>query len=201
MIPGEILPAVGEIVLNKDRAAISLSVANTGDRPIQVGSHYHFAETNGALAFDRKAALGYRLNGDKRRLWWRVLPQVQDLQLKPGRRGTRHDALGHKPAAVAHIDALARADSPHGRRVPALVPVEQHARADGRSGHRVGQEDRQRHVSPLSLLEGVPDAADRGIDRVSPEDAATAQGEAGPAGAGSDSGTMVNLEEPARTRL
>ena len=62
MIPGEIFPASGEIVLNKDRAAISVRVANTGDRPIQVGSHYHFAETNAALAFDRKAALGYRLD-------------------------------------------------------------------------------------------------------------------------------------------
>ena len=62
MIPGEIFPASGEIVLNKNRAAISLSVANTGDRPIQVGSHYHFAETNAALAFDRQAALGYRLD-------------------------------------------------------------------------------------------------------------------------------------------
>ena len=62
MIAGEIFPASGEIVLNKDRAAISLRVANTGDRPIQVGSHYHFAETNAALAFDRRAALGYRLD-------------------------------------------------------------------------------------------------------------------------------------------
>jgi urease subunit beta len=62
MIPGEIFPASGEIVLNKDRAAISLRVANTGDRPIQVGSHYHFAETNAALGFDRNAALGYRLD-------------------------------------------------------------------------------------------------------------------------------------------
>jgi urease subunit beta len=62
MIPGEILPAAGEIILNKDRTAISLRVANTGDRPIQVGSHYHFAETNAALAFDRKTALGYRLD-------------------------------------------------------------------------------------------------------------------------------------------
>jgi urease subunit beta len=62
MIPGEIFPAPGEIVLNKDRATISLNVANTGDRPIQVGSHYHFAETNAALAFDRQAALGYRLD-------------------------------------------------------------------------------------------------------------------------------------------
>ena len=62
MIPGEMFPSPGDIVLNKDRAAISLRVANTGDRPIQVGSHYHFAETNAALAFDRPAALGYRLD-------------------------------------------------------------------------------------------------------------------------------------------
>ena len=62
MVPGEIVAAVGEIVLNKNRAAISLKVANTGDRPIQVGSHYHFAETNASLAFDRPAALGYRLD-------------------------------------------------------------------------------------------------------------------------------------------
>jgi urease subunit beta len=62
MIPGEIFPVSGEVVLNEDRVAISLKIANTGDRPIQVGSHYHFAETNAALAFDRKAALGYRLD-------------------------------------------------------------------------------------------------------------------------------------------
>jgi len=62
MIPGEIFPASGEIVLNKDRAAISAAVANTGDRPIQVGSHYHFAEANPALVFDRRATLGYRLD-------------------------------------------------------------------------------------------------------------------------------------------
>src|SRR5262245_18187914 len=62
MIPGEIFTAAGDIVLNRERAAITLKVANTGDRPIQVGSHYHFAETNCALAFDRKAALGYRLD-------------------------------------------------------------------------------------------------------------------------------------------
>jgi urease subunit beta len=62
MVPGEIFPASGELVLNKDGATISLTVANTGDRPIQVGSHYHFAETNSALAFDRHAALGYRLD-------------------------------------------------------------------------------------------------------------------------------------------
>ena len=62
MIPGEIFPAQGEILLNRDRATIALTVANTGDRPIQVGSHFHFAETNSALAFDRQAALGHRLD-------------------------------------------------------------------------------------------------------------------------------------------
>src|SRR6476660_7977455 len=62
MIPGEIFVATGDILLNKDRAAIIIKVANTGDRPIQVGSHYHFAETNSALRFDREATLGYRLD-------------------------------------------------------------------------------------------------------------------------------------------
>ena len=62
MIPGEILPAAGEITLNADRPAITLKVANTGDRPVQVGSHYHFAEANTALDFDRAAARGHRLD-------------------------------------------------------------------------------------------------------------------------------------------
>lgn len=62
MIPGEIFPAPGDIELNAGRAALTLTVANTGDRPVQVGSHYHFAETNPALAFDRAAAHGMRLD-------------------------------------------------------------------------------------------------------------------------------------------
>ena len=62
MIPGEIFAQDGEIELNAGRPTIALTVANTGDRPIQVGSHYHFAETNDALAFDRAAARGFRLN-------------------------------------------------------------------------------------------------------------------------------------------
>jgi urease subunit beta len=62
MVPGQIFAVSGEIVLNKDRSAISLTVANKGDRPVQVGSHYHFAETNPALSFDRQAALGRRLD-------------------------------------------------------------------------------------------------------------------------------------------
>ena len=62
MIPGEVLPKDGEIELNAGRKAITLEVANTGDRPIQVGSHYHFFETNPALRFDRKKARGMRLD-------------------------------------------------------------------------------------------------------------------------------------------
>lgn len=62
MIPGEILPAEGAITLNTDCEAITLMVANTGDRPVQVGSHYHFAESNPALDFDRTAAHGMRLD-------------------------------------------------------------------------------------------------------------------------------------------
>ena len=62
MIPGELFIQDGEIELNAGRKTVTLTVANTGDRPIQVGSHYHFAETNGALDFDRKAAQGMRLN-------------------------------------------------------------------------------------------------------------------------------------------
>ena len=62
MIPGEILPADGDLLLNADRETLALTVSNTGDRPVQVGSHYHFFEVNAALDFDRKAARGYRLD-------------------------------------------------------------------------------------------------------------------------------------------
>ena len=62
MIPGEYFIADGKLTLNEGRSVIRLQVANTGDRPVQVGSHYHFYETNSALAFDRERARGYRLN-------------------------------------------------------------------------------------------------------------------------------------------
>ena len=62
MIPGELFVAAGDHVLNPGRRTTSLAVQNSGDRPIQVGSHYHFAETNAALRFDRDAARGMRLN-------------------------------------------------------------------------------------------------------------------------------------------
>ena len=62
MIPGELFPAEGEIELNAGREVLTLEVANTGDRPVQIGSHYHFAESNAGLAFDRDAARGMRLD-------------------------------------------------------------------------------------------------------------------------------------------
>ncbi len=62
MIPGEIVTAEGEIEINRGRESVTLDVANTGDRPVQVGSHYHFYETNAALDFDRERARGMRLD-------------------------------------------------------------------------------------------------------------------------------------------
>jgi len=62
MTPGELISVAGDIEINAGRPAVTLTVANTGDRPIQVGSHYHFYETNAALAFDREQARGYRLD-------------------------------------------------------------------------------------------------------------------------------------------
>ena len=81
MKPGEILVATGEIVLNKGRETITVTVANSGDRPVQVGSHYHFYETNAALRFDRESARGYRLD----------IPAGTAVRFEPGqqREGTR----------------------------------------------------------------------------------------------------------------
>lgn len=62
MIPGEIITAPGDIALNEGAERLTLTIANTGDRPVQVGSHYHFAEANAGLSFDRKAARGMRLD-------------------------------------------------------------------------------------------------------------------------------------------
>jgi urease subunit beta len=62
VIPGEIIPGDGPVVINVGRPVLTLTVSNTGDRPVQVGSHFHFAQANAALAFDRDAAWGHRLN-------------------------------------------------------------------------------------------------------------------------------------------
>ena len=76
MVPGEIITAGGTITLNQGRDAVTLEVANTGDRPVQVGSHYHFAETNPALEFDRAAARGMRLD----------IPAGTAIRFEPGQR-------------------------------------------------------------------------------------------------------------------
>lgn len=76
MIPGEVIPADGDIELNAGRRVIEIEVANTGDRPVQVGSHYHFAETNPALAFDRAAARGHRLD----------IPAGTAIRFEPGQK-------------------------------------------------------------------------------------------------------------------
>jgi urease subunit beta len=76
MIPGEIFCAPGEIELNAGRARVTIEVANTGDRPVQVGSHYHFFETNEALRFDRDAARGMRLD----------IPAGTAIRFEPGQR-------------------------------------------------------------------------------------------------------------------
>ncbi|WP_417667808.1 urease subunit beta [Roseibium sp.] len=81
MIPGELFPADGEIELNAGLEAITLEVSNTGDRPIQVGSHYHFAETNEGLSFDREKARGMRLD----------IPAGTAVRFEPGQ--TRSVAL------------------------------------------------------------------------------------------------------------
>ncbi|WP_227285375.1 urease subunit beta [Boseongicola sp. H5] len=83
MIPGEIIAAPGDITLNADRAAVTLRVANTGDRPVQVGSHYHFAEANEALSFDRDAARGHRLDIPAGTAVRFEPGQTRDVQLVP----------------------------------------------------------------------------------------------------------------------
>ena len=87
MTPGELLVSDGELELNAGRPTISIDVANTGDRPIQVGSHYHFAETNAALSFDRVAARGYRLN----------IAAGTAVRFEPGQRRTVELVALHDP--------------------------------------------------------------------------------------------------------
>ncbi|MEG8220796.1 urease subunit beta [Sphingomonas sp. HH69] len=99
MIPGETLPVPGDIVLNEGRTPITLTIANSGDRPIQVGSHYHFAETNPALLFDRDTAHGYRLDIPSGTAVRFEPGQSRDVQLIPyaGDRiviGFRGDVMG-----------------------------------------------------------------------------------------------------------
>ncbi len=122
MIPGEYLLQDGELELNAGRATVTLTVANTGDRPIQVGSHYHFAETNAALAFDRAAARGFRLN----------IAAGTAVRFEPGqKRAVELVALsgarvvyGFTGAVMGSLDAAARARAarrPPANRKPAVA--------------------------------------------------------------------------------
>ena len=107
MIPGELFVQRGDVELNAGRPTITLPVANTGDRPIQVGSHYHFAETNAALAFDRAAARGFRLN----------IPAGTAVRFEPGQSRTvelvalagDRIVFGFNSAVMGPLDAAARA--------------------------------------------------------------------------------------------
>jgi urease subunit beta len=91
MIPGELFPAEGEIELNVGRPVTEIEVANTGDRPIQVGSHYHFAETNPALRFDRAAARGQRLD----------IPAGTAVRFEPGQ-SRRVTLVPYSGARIVH---------------------------------------------------------------------------------------------------
>jgi urease subunit beta len=91
MIPGEIMPKDGEIELNSGRATVTLEVANSGDRPIQVGSHYHFFETNDALQFDRPKARGFRLD----------IPAGTAVRFEPGQTRTVQ-LVAYDGARVVH---------------------------------------------------------------------------------------------------
>jgi urease subunit beta len=102
MIPGEIIPADGEIELNSGRKTVALTVANTGDRPIQVGSHYHFYETNPALSFDRKKARGFRLDipaGTAVRFEPGQTRQVQLVEIAGNR-----EVFGFRQAVMGKLD-------------------------------------------------------------------------------------------------
>ena len=107
MIPGELLVDEGEVELNAGRATVTVKVANTGDRPIQVGSHYHFFETNPALDFDRAVAYGYRLN----------IAAGTAVRFEPGQGRTvelvalagRRRVYGFRQAVMGALDAAPKA--------------------------------------------------------------------------------------------
>jgi urease subunit beta len=108
MIPGEVITADGDLLLNADRRGISLTVANGGDRPVQVGSHYHFAEANPALLFDRSRARGMRLDipaGTAMRFEPGQQREVQLVDYAGGRTviGFRGEVMGPLDASGAKV--------------------------------------------------------------------------------------------------
>ena len=114
MIPGEVLAQDGDIDINVGRRTVTLSVANTGDRPVQVGSHYHFFETNPALAFDRAKARGFRLN----------IPAGTAVRFEPGQERTvelvayagDRNVYGFRGAVMGPLDAPAKKAAKRSRR-------------------------------------------------------------------------------------
>ena len=129
MIPGELIAQDGDLELNAGRETVMLTVANAGDRPIQVGSHYHFAETNAALEFDRAAARGFRLN----------IPAGTAVRFEPGqKRAVELVALagarvvyGFTGAVMGPLDAVVRARAAH-RTSPKKKPAAGTQKAKGR---------------------------------------------------------------------
>ena len=101
MIPGEVISAGGDIELNAGQTAVTLQVANTGDRPIQVGSHYHFFETNPALSFDREAARGMRLDIAAGTAVRFEPGQAREIQLVPF--GGAHKVYGFRQAVMGGL--------------------------------------------------------------------------------------------------
>lgn len=101
MIPGEIIPAEGQIFLNPDAPTLVLEVSNSGDRPIQVGSHYHFAETNPALVFDREAAHGMRLDAPSGSAVRFEPGQTREVTLIPF--GGKRRAVGFRGAVMGDL--------------------------------------------------------------------------------------------------
>ena len=101
LIPGEIITLDGDIVLNADARTLTLQVSNAGDRPIQVGSHYHFAETNPALSFDRKAAWGMRLDAPSGSAVRFEPGQTRDVTLIP--LGGHRRAVGFRGQAMGDL--------------------------------------------------------------------------------------------------
>jgi urease subunit beta len=102
VIPGELLPASGDILVNADLPTVTLTVANTGDRPIQVGSHYHFFETNPALSFEREKARGMRLDIAAGTAVRFEPGQTRDVRLVPYR-GSRR-VVGFRQAVMGDLD-------------------------------------------------------------------------------------------------
>ena len=129
MIPGEVISGDGEIVINLGRAVLALTVSNTGDRPVQVGSHYHFAESNAALEFDRVAAWGHRL----------AVPAGTSVRFEPGLPrdvelvplAGRRVVPGLRGLAAGPLDATPPAEPPDPADIEPAGSLDEDEREDG----------------------------------------------------------------------